>query len=240
MPVKRSKSNPFGIDYSVPKKSMRRRKKSSLRSEVKDLKKFVMKTIENKQQTYNSATSYVMDIGIAQRPTLLLTQGSADGDARPSASRIGNSVTLMRTQLKLQLRQSTSGLINTRVRLLVVESVDGKQDLDFEDILQKGAGGTLVGTDDNAYTSCYTTKTGTNKRYKIYYDKVVNLSHYGKSFFFKNLVIKYGKSGRVINYDGNNSTPTDYSLQILAIGDQSSVGVAPILSYSMRSTYKDA
>jgi hypothetical protein len=226
------------------RRQLRRAKKGSMlaavRKDVKNLKKMVNKTIENKQQTYNSATNYVMDIGLAQRPTLLLTQGAADGDARPSAARIGNSVTLMRTKLNLQLRQSTSGLTNTRVRLVVCESVDGKQDIDWEDILQVGAGGTLVGTNDLAYTSCYTTKTQTNKRYKIHYDKVINLSHYAKSFFQKNLVLRYGKTGKVINYDGNNSTPTDYSLQILAIGDQTSVGVAPILSYSLRSTYKDA
>jgi hypothetical protein len=211
-----------------------------IKRDVKDLKKMVNKTIENKQQTYNSGTSIpVMDIGMFQRPTLNLTQGTADGDARPSAARVGNSVTLLRTQLKMQLRMSTSGLINTRVRLLVVESVNGNEALDLDDILQAG-GGTLVGTDDNAYTSCYTTKTATNKRYKLHYDKVINLSHYGKQFFFKTLNLRYGRTGKVINYDGNNQTPTDYNLQILAIGDQSSVGVAPHFSYSIRSTYKDA
>ena len=238
MPIGKGGIGPAG------RRQLRRAKKGSMlaavRKDVKNLKKMVNKTIENKQQTYNSGSPiYVMDIGVAQRPTLNLTQGTADGSGRPSAARIGNSVTLMRTQLKLQLRMSTSGLVNTRVRLLVVESVNGKEDIGLEDVLEASAGA-LVGTDDNAYTSCYSTKTDTNKRYKIHYDKVVNLSHYAKQFFFKNLTLRYGKSGRVINYDGNNQTPTDYSLQILAIGDQTTVGHAPILSYSMRSTYKDA
>jgi len=222
--------------------ALRRARKGSklnrLVGDVKNLKKMVNKTIENKQQTYNASSIDIMDFPLAQRPTLLLTQGTADGDARPSTARIGNAVTLMRTQLNLSVKIK-SGVTNCRCRLIVVESVEGNQSLDMDDILQAG-GGAIDGLNDTTYTSCYTTKTSTNKRYKIHYDKVVNLSTYDRAFFIKKLVLRYGKTGRVINYDGNNSTPTDYSLQILAIGDQSLVAAAPSLAYSMRSTYKDA
>jgi hypothetical protein len=232
-----------GLGKASMRALRRARKGSKLRrlvGDVKDLKKMVNKTIENKQQTYNSGSAlYITDIPLAQRPTLNITQGTADGDNRPSAARIGNSITLMRTQLNLQVRQSTSGLTNTVFRILVVESINGKEDLTIDDVLQAG-GGALVGTNQNAYTSCYTTKTDTNKRYKLHYDKVVNLSTYKGGFFSKKLTLRYGKSGRVVNYDGNLPTPTDYSLQILAVSEQTSIGVAPILTYSMRSTYKDA
>jgi hypothetical protein len=229
-----------GVQGPQRKRVRRRKGLASVKKDVKNLKKMVNKTIENKQQTYNSGSAlYITDIPLYQRPTLNMTQGAADGDNRPSASRIGNSITLMRTQLNLQVRQSTSGLTNTVFRILVVESVNGKEDITIDDVLQAG-GGALVGTDQNAYTSCYTTKTDTNKRYKLHYDKVVNLSTYKGGFFSKKLNLRYGKTGRVINYDGNNPTPTDYSLQIIAVGEQLTVGVAPILTYSMRSTYKDA
>jgi len=213
-------------------------KLSKLQTEVKNLKKMVNKTVENKQQTVNSDINVVRDFPMARHPTLLLTQGTADGDDRPSAARVGNSVTLMRTQLNLSLKIST-GVTNCRCRLIVVESVNGNEQLDMDDVLQAG-GGAIAGTDDTTYISQYTTKTTTNKRYKLHYDKVVNLSTYDRAFFIKKLVIKYGKSGRVINYDGNSSAPTDYNLQIFAIADQTLVAACPNLAYSMRSTYKDA
>lgn len=247
MPVKRTPSNPFGIDYSIPPARKFKRKgkrKSSLRTEVKNLKKFVMKTIENKQQNYSTSGS-VLDIGYASRPSLAITQGAQDGDERAAApnneARIGNSVTLMRTQLKIQLRKATSGYTESRVRLMVVESVDGNQQLDFEDLLQVGQhAGTLVGTDDETYTSNYTTKTDTNKRYKIHFDKVVTLNFYKSNYYYKSLLLKYGKTGKVIEYDGNDPVPTNHNLQILAISDQTAINTAPTISYSLRHSYKDA
>jgi len=211
---------------------------SKVKKDVRNLKAMVNKTIENKQQTVNSEINAVRDFPMARHPTLLLTQGAADGDDRPSAARIGNSVTLMRTQLNLSLKIST-GVTNCRCRLIVVESVNGNEQLDMDDVLQAG-GGAISGTDDTTYISQYTTKTGTNKRYKLHYDKVVNLSTYDRAFFIKKLNIRYGKSGRVINYDGNSSAPTDYNLQIFAIADQTLLAAAPNLAYSMRSVYKDA
>ena len=229
MPMRRKKKLKIVKSFTTVK---------AIKKEVASLKKMVNKTIENKQQTYNSTLSNIMDFPLAQRPTLLLSQGVADGDDRPSASRIGNSVTLMRTQLNLSVKLPT-GVTNARCRVIVVESVNGKEDIDMDDVLQAG-GGAIAGTDDNAYTSCYTTKTDTNKRYKIHFDKVINLSTYDRAFYTKKLVLRYGKTGRVINYNGNNNNPTDYSLQILAVGDQTLVAASPKLAYSMRSTYKDA
>lgn len=242
MPIGRGGFDPKR-KYNIPK-AFRRKGLASVKKEVKNLKKFVMKTIENKQQNF-STDSIVLDIGYASRPSLAITQGTQDGDERAAApnneARVGNTVTLMRSQLKLQLQKGASGASEVRVRLMVVESVDGNQQLDFEDILQVGQHlGTLVGTNPNAYTSNYTTKTDTNKRYKIHMDKVVTLNFYKNHFYFKNLVMKYGKTGKVIEYDGNDPVPTNHNLQILAISDQSTVGTAPLISYSLRHTYKDA
>lgn len=227
-----------GIQGPQRRRVKRSKGLASVKKDVKVLKKMVNSTIENKQQTYNASNIDITDFPLAQRPTLLLTQGTADGDARPSAARIGNSITLMRTQLNLSVKIS-SGVTNCRCRLIVVESVNGKEDIDMDDVLQAG-GGAIDGTNDTTYTSCYTTKTDTNKRYKIHYDKVINLSTYDRAFFTKKLTLRYGKAGRVINYDGNNAAPTDYSLQVLAIGDQTLLAATPQLAYSMRSTYKDA
>lgn len=228
---------------------LRRAKKGStlarVSKDVKNLKKFVMKTIENKQQNTNVLDADVLDIGYAARPYLALTQGVQDGDDRSDATqrnaRIGNTITLMRSQLNLQLSKASSGSSEVRVRLIVVESVDGNQDIDFEDVLQAGQNaGTLVGTNSDTYTSLYTTKTDTNKRYKIHFDKVVTLNFYRNNHYYKKLVMRYGKSGRVIEFDGNNLEPTNHNLQILAISDQSTIGTAPKLSYSLRHSYKDA
>ena len=218
---------------------------ASVKKEVKSLKKFVMKTIENKQQNTNVVDSNVLDIGFASRPYIALQQGTQDGDDRSSATqrnaRVGNTITLMRSQLKFQLGMQTAGPSEVRVRLLVVESVDGNQELNFEDILQAGQNsGTLVGTSSDAYTSLYTTKTDTNKRYKIHIDKVVTLNFYRNQNYYKSLSIRYGKTGRVIEFDGNNLELVNHNLQILAISDTSSVSTCPKISYSLRHTYKDA
>ena len=86
---------------------------ASVKKEVKNLKKFVMKTIENKQQNFSVDDQSVLDIGYASRPSLAITQGTQDGDERAAApnneARVGNSVTLMRTQLNLSLQQKTAG-----------------------------------------------------------------------------------------------------------------------------------
>ena len=231
-----------------PQRRYRRKKGKGLaavKKDVKTLKNFVMKTIENKQQNYTITDSNVLDIGFVSRPYLALTQGVQDGDDRNDAaqrnSRIGNTITLLRSQMKFQLKKATSGASEVRVRLMVVESVDGNQNLDFEDILQVGQNsGTLVGTDSGAYTSLYTTKTDTNKRYKIHMDKVVRLNFYKNNFYYCNLNLRYGKTGKVIEYDGNNLEPTNHNLQVLAISDTSTIGTCPTITYSLRHTYKDA
>lgn len=224
---------------------LRKKGLASVKKEVKSLKKFVMKTIENKQQNTHIVESNVLDIGFASRPYIALQQGTQDGDDRSSATqrnaRIGNTITLLRSRINFQLGMQTAGPSEVRVRLMVVESVDGNQDLNFEDILQAGQNaGTLVGTNSATYTSQYTTKTDTNKRYKIHMDKVVTLNFYRNQNYYKVLNLRYGKTGRVIEYDGNDLEPVNHNLQILAISDTSSVASCPKISYSLRHTYKDA
>lgn len=176
MPVKRSKSNPYGIDYSIPKRRSRSKRKglTKVKKDLSVLKKFVMKTIENKQSLYNNgAAGNVIDAaGFAARPqTLLLTQGAADGSNRPNAARIGNSITLLRESINMALFADESATNPSVVRIMVVSSVDGNENIDIDDVLQYAQENGTDGFDLAMYTSHYTTKTGTNKRYRIHFDK---------------------------------------------------------------------
>lgn len=235
-----------------PRRSRKGSSLSSVKKEVKSLKKFVMKTIENKQMNYSSSESggalvdgiAILSTGIVQRPTLNLTQGVADGDDRPSAARIGNSVTLLRESINMMLTQQKDVTHYSKVRLLVVESVDGNQYLDFDDVLQFCQEYGIDGTNDGVFTSHYCTKTDTNKRYKVHFDKqyVLGVEDAGMSkpaFMNIKCNVKYGKTGKVVEYNGNASTPTNHNLQIFAVSDRIGT-VQPLLSYNIRSTYKDA
>ena len=221
---------------------------SSVKREVKSLKKFVMKTIENKQSLYSNGLGDDVDsTGFEGRPqTLLLTQGTADGSDRPNSARIGNSITLLRESVNMQVEAEPSSTGVTKMRVMVVSSVDGNENIDIDEVLQYAQVNGVDGLDNGMYTSHYTTKTDTNKRYRIHFDKQYVLGvHTDTSGMVRPCVqnikcrIKYGKTGKVVEYNGTNNTPVNHNLQILAFSNRAAVN-APILSYQIKSVYKDA
>ena len=233
MPVKKRRFN---------RKSSKDKKQDS---RIRSLENFVYKTIENKQQNFHQAELDVLDVGRYSRPSLKLVVGSEDGDDRPDAARIGNSVTLMRERYNFELR-TTAGS-NQTMRLIVVESKDGSEDLIFDDILQfwKRQAGTADGTMRQTYTSHYTTKSAENKRYKIHFDKTYTFNPTGKGQVFRPKVdIKHGTKknpGKVVEYSSAiDDVPVNHKITIMAVSDQLSGGNVPKMSYSSRLTYKDA
>ena len=127
------------------------------------------------------------------------------------------------------------------MRMLIVESVDGNEALTLGDILLYNnwtTHGQLV------FSSPYTTKTDTNKRYKIHFDKTyeLNAAAQGATRVIKHTV-KYrenGSPGKVLEYDGPGEVnANNHRLSIMWISD-SSTTTHPVAYFSVRSTYKDA
>jgi len=204
--------------------------------EVKALKKMVNKTIENKQVNALRPSIFVTSagydaqvVGDTIQPTM--RQGPEDGDQTVgSSSRIGNSITLMRTQMKFNFDVAATSESYNKWRVIVVESTEGNQAISAVDVLENPT---------NPFISQYTTKTNNNKRYKILFDRIfeTNRGHNGAKFY--NFLKKYGKTGRVIDYSGSPETPTNYNINVLAWSD-STVAPHPSMAYTLRHTYKDA
>jgi len=239
---------------TMPRRTMRRpRLRRNLRSTIssaiakkalriaKDNKKFVNKTLANKQINYKQLPIQVSTSGFASGGFFGVTQGTSDGTiSGSSAARVGNEVTLMRTQIKFNFDvaspQATSEQYN-KIRLIVVQSNDGSQSIALSDVLLYN-NYTVDG--DLVFASPYTTKTNTNKRYNILLDKVfeVNYGHRGSKQI--NLVKKYGRTGKVVSFNGNSSSaPTDFKTTVLCITD-SLASNHPTMSFATRHTFKDA
>lgn len=208
---------------------------------AKENKKMINKTIENKQINYDNIELAVSSAGVVDNSFLKVVQGTGDGDAQSSAARIGNQVTLMRQQYCFSLDGlNPDTLLHDRwnqFRIIIAEPLDGNQALTLADILQYPVyanSGPLV------FSSPYTTKTSTNRRYKIHYDRSfeLNATAKGATRFLKK-VVKWGKTGKVVNFDGNTASPTDHNMSVLFISDSGTLP-HPTVSYSVRSTYKDA
>ena len=226
------------------------RKDKKQDNRIRSLENFVYKTIENKQQNFHQQELAILDVASYYRPNLLIETGAEDGGTRGIAgtdeARIGNSITLMNQRLNFEVR-TTAGQRQT-MRLIVAESVDGAENLTFDDILEywKSSSGTATGTERATYTSHYTTKSAINKRYKIHMDKVFSFEEGQKRVFRPKLRIKYGTKnnpGKVVDYVGGQleNQPVNHKLTIMAVSDQTSSGsLQPQMSYSIRSTYKDA
>ncbi len=218
-------------------KKMSKDKKQDKR--LKSLEKFVYKTVENKQVNYRQDLS-ISSSGTYTYPFLSLAQGVEDGDNYSSNARIGNSITLMSQRLDMNLIGET-GTFN-QIRVILAESVDGATALSLSDILEY-SNYSLQG--DMVFVSPYTTKTSTNKRYKIHMDRLVEIhgtGDAGKATAQIHKVIKYregGSPGKVVLFDDGALQPTNHKLQLFTISDSTAVG-HPSASYNIRSTFKDA
>jgi len=197
---------------------------------------FMKKTMENKQVSALRPSIFIttagydaQTVGDTIQPTM--RQGAEDGSQTVgSSSRIGNTITLMRTAIDFNFDIATTSEDYNKFRLIVVESTEGNQQITLADVLE---------TPGNPFVSLYTTKSNTNKRYKIWFDRTfeVNRGHNGSKRF--HIVKKYGKTGRTVDYSGSPETPTNYNLNILCVSD-STVAPHPFMEYALRHTYKDA
>lgn len=205
----------------------RRPKKSSLATKVKKLSQIVYKTIENKQiENYGSAA--FSDTGSAWEVPLSIAQGVSDQE------RTGDSVLLTKMSYNIMVDRADS---HNRCRLLIVESMNGNEELQISDVLTY-TNTTLYG--DMQLASPYTTKSSTNKRYKVHLDKMFEIgsSSMKNTRVFKG-VIKFPKGGKVVHYDGTATSPTDHRFTIMVISD-STTASHPTIKYVIRQTFKDS
>jgi len=233
---KRKYSAKSNFKRSYKKPSLTARKAYSL---AKSVDRLVNKTLENKQINSAIQDQDVPMGGYAASGFLGIVQGPADGSTIGSAARIGNSITLMKTRISanLEVAQGATAEDYNKIRFIVVQSKEGTQSLALSDVLLYSD---YVTDGDLVFTSPYTTKSATNKRYSIVCDKVFEVNKYSNASRRFNILKRYGKSGRVVNFNGNSSSaPVDFKTTIMAISD-STVATHPTLTCSIRHTYKDA
>jgi hypothetical protein len=230
----------------VKKKFRKVRKDKKQDKRIKQLEKMVYKTIENKQIN-SGAGSAIPDLprnlttsGDVRGQFFSVAVGAEDGNNPGDPARIGNSVTLMEQLVNMTFVQSISDSYN-RVRCIIAESVDGNQALALSDILQY-SNYAIYG--NMVFSSPYTTKASTNKRYKIHMDSCFELNNNATTamkLFNKRIKFREGGSpGKVLDFDGpTDSYSSNHRLTIMCISDSASTP-HPQWSYNVRSTYKDA
>lgn len=226
----------------MPKQKVRSkgRKDQKQDKRLKELENFVYKTIENKQVNYQGLNLEITTGSYNTGGFLSLRVGPEDGSQLGDPARIGNTITLMNQRFDFNFVASGTDTYN-QMRVLLVESMDGNNPINIGDVLQYPSYA-LWG--DLVFNSPYTTKTDTNRRYKVHMDKKFVLSGfatYGGAPPCKNIshICKW-KGGKLCEYEGILATsPTNHRMSLIAISDSSTIG-HPLMNYSSRSTYKDA
>jgi len=220
-----------------PRRKARKRPKGKNAQQdmrLKQLESLVLKTIERKNVDYQDTFS-VSTTASTNANFLGGEQGVGNAD------RIGNQITLMNQTVRFNLVIPSGGDQFNQIRVVIAESTEGAQALTLGDILTY-ADYSIYG--ENVFSSPYTLKTSTNKRYKVHFDRVYELNSSSSRASTDMAKIYYGSKkspGKVVNYDIALGTdfPTDHSLRIFAISDSGSV-VHPQMKYNVRSTYRDA
>lgn len=207
---------------------------------IKSLESFVFKTMENKQVNFTDVARSITSASYNTGGFLSTSSGTQDGDNLGDPVRIGNSITLMNQKFNFNFTGSSTDTYN-QIRLLLVESMDGNQALSIGDILQYGSYA-LYG--DLVFASPYTTKTATNRKYKVHMDKHFILSGLAtKGGVPPAKVIKHNityKGGKVCEYDGPGAvSPNNHRISLIVISD-SVAASHPEMNYSSRATFKDA
>lgn len=219
---------------SAPKKSKDRKQDHRL----KKLEQLVLKTIENKQINYHNLALAISSSGVVDNAFLQVKVGPDDGAAQGDTARIGNSITLLRQQYRLNFEGLTSAVEGwNQMRCIIAEPLDGNQALVLADVLQYSSYATY---EDLVFASPYTTKTATNRRYKIHMDKTFTLNQYQNIAKTLKYDVRW-KNGKLVEFAGPGSeqVPTNHNMSIMFISD-STAAAHPKVSYSVRSTYKDA
>lgn len=220
---------------------MGKRKDKKQDKRIKDLEKFVFKTIENKQVNYSITATSMSSSGYSTSNFIQLATGAEDGANYGDAARIGNTITLMNQRWGFNFQGSSTDTYN-QIRVLLVESKSGSQNIGLDDVLHY-SNYSVFG--DLVFSSPYTTKSDTNKRYKVHMDKCFCLSGLPTKGGVPPVKvikhnIKFGKHGKLLEYSGPGATlPVNHKMNLLVITD--SVSAAhPTMSYNVRSTFKDA
>ena len=202
----------------IKRSKVRKDKKQD--SRLKNLEEFVYKTIENKQIEYQNQTT-VSSGGFTASSYLLpiLRTGAEDGAANDDPARVGNTISLMRTCLTGNCTVVSTDH-NNRIRLLLVASKDGSQEITASDVLSYSNFSTHG---DLVFSSQYTTKAATNKNYTVLMDRVIDLNIYkNPKVNFK--YVKRWKNGKELMYDGPGATaPTNYKLSLIGVSDSEAV-----------------
>lgn len=222
----------------MPKKVARRKRRKDAKqdSRIKNLEQLVYKTIENKQINYEAEYNLQSSGWTVSNYLLpILATGAEDGSVNNDPARVGNTISLMRTCLTANLEVSQSDGFN-RVRLMLVASKDGSQEITASDVLEYSSyttHGNLV------FVSQYKTKAATNKNYQVLMDRVIDLNIY-KDAYKSIKFVKRWKNGKELMYDGPGaSAPTNYKLSLIQVSDSTAI-THPTIHFQMRNTYKDA
>lgn len=228
----------------MPYKRKFRKKRTDAKQNkrLKSLENMVYKTLENKQVNYTNSNLNISSTGVVDNAFLQVKVGPDDGANRGDPARIGNSITLYRQQYRFNfVGLNPDTVVNDRwnqVRCIIAEPLDGNQPLTLGDVLEYDS---YILYSNLVFTSAYTTKTATNRRYKIHMDKTFELNATAKG---ATRVIKHDvkwKKGKVVEFagPGTEQIPTNHNMSIMFISDSGSV-LHPTCSYMVRSTYKDA
>lgn len=217
------------------------KKSKKLNSRLKNVETFIKKTIENKQVNYSITATSMPSSGFETKNFTQVASGAEDGGNLGDAARIGDRITLMNQKWGFNFQGSATDTYN-QIRVILVESLDGATILGLSDVLEYSSYSVFG---DNVFSSPYKTKASSNKRYKVHMDKCFCISGMATKggvppvkVIKKNL--KFGKTGRVLEYDGpGNGNPINHKMNLLVITDSVS-SAHPTMSYNVRSTYRDA
>jgi len=221
-------------------KNKKKRTDAKQNQRLKSLENMVYKTLENKQINYQNNLN-ITSSSVVDNAFLQVRVGPDDGVLKGDTARIGNSITLYRQQYRfnfLGLNPEQLGDRWNQVRCIIAEPLDGNQPLVLSDLLQFSSYSLYGGL---VFASPYTTKTNTNRRYKIHMDKSFELNATAKG---ATRVIKHDvkwKKGKVVEFagPGTEQIPTNHNMTVVFISD-SGTALHPSCAYSVRSTYKDA
>ncbi len=224
------------------RKFRKKRTDAKQNKRLKSLENMVYKTLENKQVNYTNSNLNISSTGVVDNAFLQVRVGPDDGANRGDPARIGNSITLYRQQYRFNfVGLNPDTVLNDRwnqIRCIIAEPLDGNQPLTLGDVLEYDS---YILYNNLVFTSAYTTKTATNRRYKIHMDKTFELNATAKG---ATRVIKHDvkwKKGKVVEFagPGTEQIPTNHNMSIMFISDSGAV-LHPTCSYMVRSTYKDA
>ena len=205
---------------------------------IKNLQKFVDKTIEKKSSDFwmtsaggdTISTGYNRYLAVFRTPE---AESAADG------GRIADKVTLMSQRILGNLSMPTTGEDYVRVRLIIVENVgfDSASDIELTDVLEYGD---YAVNGNRVFSSPYKRVADNSKKYRRLFDKVYHMTKQNKPYVNFQYTRNYGKTGRVVNFAGSADTiPVDLRLAIFVISD-SAVTPHPRLEAMTRNVYRDA